>query len=139
MYWLCRVFMLCGLFPSCGVQGLLSSWGVQASHCGAWSLECVGFRSCSSRAPEHRLRSCGSLAQFLRSLWDLPGPGIEPVSCVGRQDLSHWATREARQPLLMVTRWFLSYAVLTRVRTLSFCLLLEGFLVPAMAASSQQG
>ena len=27
-----------------------------------------------------RLSSCGSRAQSLRGMWDLPGPGLEPVS-----------------------------------------------------------
>ena len=39
-----------------------------------------GLSSCSSWAPEHRLCSYGPLDQFLPSMWDLPGPGIEPVS-----------------------------------------------------------
>ena len=29
-----------------------------------------------------RLSSCGARAWLLRSMWDLPGPGIEPVSPV---------------------------------------------------------
>ena len=39
-----------------------------------------GFSSCGSRALECRLSSCGSRAQRLRGMWDLPGPGLEPVS-----------------------------------------------------------
>ena len=39
-----------------------------------------GVSSCSSRAPEHRLSSCGPLAQFPRGMYHLPRPGIEPVS-----------------------------------------------------------
>ena len=60
------------------------------------------FSSCSERGPlfitvrgpltitaslvaEHRLQtrrlsSCGSRSQLLRSMWDLPRPGLEPVS-----------------------------------------------------------
>ena len=39
----------------------------------------------ASLAVEHRLQtrrlsSCGSRAQLLRGMWDLPGPGLEPVS-----------------------------------------------------------
>ena len=51
--------MLLGLFSSYGEQGLLSSCGARASHCGgfpcyrAQALGHVGFSSCSSRAPEH--------------------------------------------------------------------------------------
>ena len=52
----------------------------------------MGFSSCGSQAPERRLSSCGSWglerrlsscgarASLLRGMWDLPGPGLEPVS-----------------------------------------------------------
>ena len=44
----------------------------------------------------HRLSSCGSRAQLLRGMWDLPRPRHEPVSpCTSRQTLNHCATREA--------------------------------------------
>ena len=75
------------------------------------------FSSCSKRGPlfiavrgpltiaaslvaEHRLQTrrlsnCGSRAQLLRGIWDLPRPGLEPVSpCISRQILNHCATRE---------------------------------------------
>ena len=43
-----------------------------------------------------RLSNCGSRAQLLRGIWDLPRPGLEPVSpAFGRQILNHCATREA--------------------------------------------
>ena len=42
--------------------GLLSSSGVRASHCRAQALGPVDFSSCGSRAPEHRLSSCGTWA-----------------------------------------------------------------------------
>ena len=32
------------------------------------------------RLQTHRLSNCGSRAQLLRSMWDLPRPGLEPVS-----------------------------------------------------------
>ena len=32
------------------------------------------------RLQTHRLSNCGSRAQPLHGMWDLPGPGIEPVS-----------------------------------------------------------
>ena len=66
-------------------------------HCCAWafsscsercysSLRCVGFslwwllllQSRGSRRAG--FRSCGPRAQLLRSMWDLPRPGLEPVS-----------------------------------------------------------
>ena len=37
-------------------------------------------RSCSSWALQHRLSSCGARAYLLHSMWDLPRPGIEPMS-----------------------------------------------------------
>ena len=39
----------------------------------------TGFSSCGSRALERRLNSCGSWALLLRGMWDLPGPGLEPM------------------------------------------------------------
>ena len=38
------------------------------------------LRSCGSLALEHRLSSCGTWASLLHCMWDLPRPGIEPVS-----------------------------------------------------------
>ena len=78
--------LLCRLFSSCGKQGLLSSCGVQASHCSGFSC-CgarapghLGFISFSTWALDHRLSSCGTQAQLFCCMWDLPGSGIEPVS-----------------------------------------------------------
>ena len=39
-----------------------------------------GHSSCGARALEHRLSSCGARASLLRGVWDLPGPGLEPMS-----------------------------------------------------------
>ena len=36
--------------------------------------------SCGTEALECRLSSCGARAQLLRGMWDLPGPGLEPMS-----------------------------------------------------------
>ena len=49
---------------------------------GGWPPVVVarGLRSCSSRALEHSVRSCGIQALWLWGRWDLPGPGIEPMS-----------------------------------------------------------
>ena len=67
--------------------------GAQASHCSgfsccrAWSLGAqasvvvvCGLSSCGLRALEHRLSSCGARASLLRGMWDLPGPGLKPMS-----------------------------------------------------------
>ena len=47
-----------------------------------WSMGSrrTGFSSCGSRAQECRLSSCDARAQLLRGLWDLPRPGLKPVS-----------------------------------------------------------
>ena len=81
-----------GFLQLCRAGANLCS-GARASHCGgfsccrAWALSARasvvvehGLSSCGSWALEHRLSSCGSRAQLLRSMWDRPGPGIEPVS-----------------------------------------------------------
>ena len=67
--------------------------GVRASHCGGFSccraqalgmqasvVVAHGLRSCGSRALERRLSGCDAQAQLLRSMWDLPGSGLEPAS-----------------------------------------------------------
>ena len=61
-----------------GVASLVVEHGLQ----GAWASAVVarGLRSCSSRALEHSVRSCGTQALWLWGRWDLPGPGIEPMS-----------------------------------------------------------
>ena len=57
-------------------EGFLQLWRAGATlHCGV----------AASLAAEHklqtrRLSSCGSRAQLLRGMWDLPRPGLEPVS-----------------------------------------------------------
>ena len=59
------------------------------SSCGKWGPLFIAVRGpltvAASLVAEHRLQtrrlsSCGSRAQLLRSMWDLPRPGLEPVS-----------------------------------------------------------
>ena len=47
-----------------------------------WASVVVARRlsSCGSRALEHRFSSFGAWVQLLRSMWDLPGPRLKPVS-----------------------------------------------------------
>ena len=59
--WLCRASVAVWAFSSCGKWGLLSSWGVWASHC-------CGF-SC------YWTQALGG-----RGLWGVPRPGIKPGS-----------------------------------------------------------
>ena len=77
-------------FSSCGKRGLLF-----VVVCGLLiAVACCGARAPSVRASvvvarglssgswalEHRLSSCGAWAQLLHDMWDLPRPGLEPVS-----------------------------------------------------------
>ena len=75
--------LLLRLFSGCGAWA--SHWG-DFSCCGAQAVGHVGFSSWGSRAPEHRLSTCGT--QALVVLWHVrsSGPGIEPMSpaLVGR-------------------------------------------------------
>ena len=59
------------------------------SSCGKWGPLFIAVRSsltiAASLVAEHRLQmrrlsNCGLRAQLLRSMWDLPRPGLEPVS-----------------------------------------------------------
>ena len=55
---------------------------------GAWGsvVRARGLRRCSSQALEHRLSSCGAWTELLHGMWNLPGPGIEPVSLYWQAD-----------------------------------------------------
>ena len=59
------------------------------SSCGEWGPLFIAVRGpltvAASLVVEHRLQTrrlsnCGSRAQLLRGLWDLPRPGLEPMS-----------------------------------------------------------
>ena len=43
-------------------------------------LSIVASLVAEHRLQTRRLSNCGSWAQLLRSMWDLPRPGLEPVS-----------------------------------------------------------
>ena len=59
------------------------------SSCGKWGplfivvrgpLTITAFLVAEHRLQTRRLSNCGSQAQLLRGMWDLPRPGLEPVS-----------------------------------------------------------
>ena len=71
--WLCWVFV--------SLRGL-SLVAASGGHSSSW---CAGLTIAASLIAEHRLQTrrlsnCGSWAQLLRGMWDLPRPGLEPVS-----------------------------------------------------------
>ena len=73
-FWLCWVFV--------SVRGL----SLVAASRGRSSLRCAGLSLsrplfvAEHRLQTRRLSSCGSGAQLLRGMWDLPRPGLGPVS-----------------------------------------------------------
>ena len=83
--------MLCVGFLWLRRAGPTLRCGAWASHCGVFSCgaRVLGTRasvvarelsSCGSQALERRLSSCGARALLLCGMWDLLGPGLEPVS-----------------------------------------------------------
>ena len=81
------LFLIFGCVGSLLVRvGFLQLWragttlrcDAQASHCGGFS--CCGSRALGVQALEHRLSSCGARAQLFCGMWDLPRPGLKPVS-----------------------------------------------------------
>ena len=80
----------CGGFSCCRARAL-GAWAQQLWLAGSraqarqlWHAGSVvaarGLQSAGSVVVAHGLSSCGARAQLLHGLWDLPGPGIEPVS-----------------------------------------------------------
>ena len=80
-FWLCWVFI-----AARGLSLVAVSGGYSSLRCAGFSLwwllllQSMGSSSCGTRAPERRLSSCGARAELLHGVWDLPGPGLEPVS-----------------------------------------------------------
>ena len=92
-FWLHWVFVAACGFLQLRQAGATLPCGVRASRCDGFS--CCGARalgaqasvvvarglsSCGSRDLEFRLSSCGARAQLLRCMWDLPEPGLKPMS-----------------------------------------------------------
>ena len=56
-----------------------ASWGYSSLRCAGFSLRwLLLLQSTGSRRAG--FSSCGSQTELLHSMWDLPGPGLEPVS-----------------------------------------------------------
>ena len=85
--YVCMYVWLCWVFVS--VQGLslvVASGGHSSSWCGSHSSsQCMGLSLprplvAEHRLQTHRLSNCGSRAELLRGMWDLPRPVLEPTS-----------------------------------------------------------
>ena len=92
-FWLYWVFI-----ASHGLSLVAASRGYSSLWCAGFSLRWLlllqridlryagfsscspGLSSCSSRALERRLSSCGTWSQLVWGIWNLPRPGIEPLS-----------------------------------------------------------
>ena len=73
-------FCLCWVFVSVrGLSLVAASRGHSSSRCAGLSLS-QPLLLAEHRLQTRRLSSCGSRAQPLRGMWDLPRPGLEPVS-----------------------------------------------------------
>ena len=108
-FWLRWVFV-----AVCGLSLVAVSGGYSSLWCAGFSLRWLlllwsagsrreGFSSCGSWALEHRLSSCGTQAQVLHGMWDLPGPGLKPVSpALAGGFLTHCATREVPKFYLFI-------------------------------------
>ena len=74
IFWLRWVFV-----AARGLSLVVVSQGYSSSRCVGFSLRwLLLLRGMGSRRAG--FSSCGSRAQLLRGMWDLPGPGLEPVS-----------------------------------------------------------
>ena len=81
---MCWVFIAGSGFATVAVPGLLTVVLPLLQSTGSRHLASVvvvcGLSSRGLKAPELGLHSCGSPAWMLCGTWDLPGPGIEPMS-----------------------------------------------------------
>ena len=85
-FWLCWVFVAArglslvaasGGYSSLRYEGFSLRWLLLLESTGS---RCAGFNSCGLWALELRLSSCGSRTELLCGMWDLPGPGLIPLS-----------------------------------------------------------
>ena len=92
-FWLCWVFIAVRGLSLVARAGATLHSGMRTSHYSGFSccraralgaqasvVVAHGLSSCGLRALELRLSSCGTWAQLLHGMWDLPRPGLKPVS-----------------------------------------------------------
>ena len=105
--------LLCGLFSSCGKRGLLSGCGTRASYCVAslvaqYKLQGTWVSVVVACGLEQRIHSCGTRAQLLCGMWDLPrqGKGSNPCLLHWQADFffffKHWDNKEALSHYLII-------------------------------------
>ena len=122
--------------------------------CVGSSFLCEGFSSCGKRGPlfivvrgpltiaaspvaEHRLQtrrlsSCGSRAQLLCGMWDLPRPGLEPMppALAGRFSTTAPPGKTLGLVFVCIQQacvFWLEHLIHSRLRQLSICMFLLPF------------
>ena len=79
IYFIYLFLWLCWVFVSVrGLSLVVASGGHSSSRCAGLSLSQPLVAE--HRLQTRRLSNCGSRTQLLRGMWDLPRPGLEPVS-----------------------------------------------------------
>ena len=74
------LFLLCWVFVSLrGLSLVVASGGLSSSRCAGLSTIAASL-AVEHRLQTRRLSNCGSRTQLLRGMWDLPRPGLEPMS-----------------------------------------------------------
>ena len=96
LFWLYGVFVAvpASLVVEGGVDAVLGLLTVGASPVVEHGLWVYRFRESGFLGPRAQ-EYCGTRASLLRSMWDLPGPGIEHVSPASAGESYPQATREA--------------------------------------------
>ena len=69
-------FFVCFFIFGC-MGSYVAAWGFS---CSAWASHCGSFSCCDLWALGHGLNCCGPRAYLPCSMWNLPAPGMEPVS-----------------------------------------------------------
>ena len=90
------------LLPHMGFLWL--QWAGAILGCSARVSHCGGFSCCGTWNLDHSgISSCGTQALLPPSMWDLPGPGIKPVSPALTDEIPDpRATREVQAVCLML-------------------------------------
>ena len=78
-FWLCWVAFICCCARADSLDAVRRLLIAVAS-LGEHRLQVLRLSSCGSQALEPRPCNCGTRVQLLCSMWDLPRPGIKPVS-----------------------------------------------------------
>ena len=96
-FWLLQVFLTARAFLQLWQVGKLQLWGMGFSLRQLLLFQRTASRECGLQQAQHigsiavtcglRLNSCGAQDQVLHTMQGLPGPGIKPVSCIGRRIL----------------------------------------------------